>query len=151
MSEDAPKEKNSHPIASRESKNVIPLGPSTQLDLSPLSEADQQEMVKRYAEGKIDLTKKAGELAIENQALDQRLDGVVDTVSRAADSGTSATVTGAYTDKMGRTEVIMGNTETAAKGKLSRSQTGEKDLTLVYAVIAAVVIVIIVVAMIAGR
>jgi hypothetical protein len=129
--------------SSHGSNNLIPLGQSTQLDLTPLSETDRTEIVRRFAEGKIELAKKAGELAVENQALAQRLDGMVKTVTRASDTGASASVTGAYNDKMGRTEVIMGNTETAAKGKLSRSQTGEKDLTLVYVIVAAVVVVII--------
>ena len=128
---------------SHQSSNLIPLGQSPHLDLTPLAEGDRKEIVRRFAEGRVELAKKAGELAVENHALAQRLDGMVDTVTRASDSGASATVTGAYNDKMGRTEIIMGNTETAAKGKLSRTQTGEKDMTLVYVVIAAIVIVII--------
>jgi hypothetical protein len=111
MSEDlANKEDVSHG-----STNLISLGQSTQLDLTPLSEGERKEIAWRFAEGKIELAKKAGELAVENQAIAQRLDGMVDTVNRASDSGASATVTGAYNDTMGRTEIIMGNTETAAK------------------------------------
>jgi hypothetical protein len=140
MSEDLTKKED----MSHGSHNSILLGQSTQLDLSSLSEVDRTEMVRRFAEGRIELARKAGELAVENQALDQRLDGMVDTVMRASESGTSATLTGAYNDNMGRTEIIMGNTETAAKGKLSRSQAGEKDMTLFYVMIAAIVIVIIV-------
>ena len=49
-------------------------------------------------------------------------------------------------DSLGRTEVIVGNTEAARKGKLTRSQTGFGDnitLWVVLAGIAAVVIVLV--------
>jgi len=36
---------------------------------------------------------------------------------------------------------MMGNTERAATGKLSRSQTGEQDRTLIYIVVAAIVVI----------
>ncbi len=148
MSQDPPKRQDLTTVESNKTKNAIALGNTTQLDLSPLPEAVQHEMMKRHAEGMINVAKKAAELGVENQALGQRIDSIVDTVKTAGNAGTSATVTGAYNDKMGRTEIIMGNTETAAKGKLSRSQTGEKDMTLIYVVIAAVVIVIIVMAIV---
>ena len=55
-------------------------------------------------------------------------------VSKAGDS---VTISHAHTSTLGRTEVLMGNTEKAAKGKLSRSQTGEDDNTMKYVIIIA--------------
>ena len=56
------------------------------------------------------------------------------------------TVTHTQTTAVGRTEVIMGNTETAGKGKLTRTQTGnETNWTpyYIFAAIAAVVLIVI--------
>ena len=45
---------------------------------------------------------------------------------------------------------MMGNTEAALKGKISRASRGEKDQTLLYVVIAAVVAIVIGVAIAHG-
>ncbi len=130
------------PLQKFEEKRVIQLG-NKDIDISHLPEQDQMELMRKFAEGHIDLAKKAAELGIETQALDTRMGSMADKVSKAAESGASATVTGAYDDSMGRTEIIVGNTDAAAKGKLDRSQRGEKDQTLMYVVIAAIVIIIV--------
>lgn len=44
---------------------------------------------------------------------------------------------------MGRTEIIMGNTEASAKGQLTRSQMGLKDNTLVWLVFILIALAII--------
>lgn len=123
-------------------RDILVLGNRAQLDLSSLSESDRNAMKVACLKGQIELQQKMAELGIDNQALEQRLGDMANTVARASNLGASATVTGAYTDKMGRTEIIMGNTETAAQGKLDRSQKGEQDKTLVYVVIGAVVLLI---------
>ena len=79
----------------------------------------------------LDLEKKAIEGGIDTAAVRKRMDDMNDTVNKA-DPDSAVTVTGSYSDKMGRTEVIMGNTEKARKGKLDRSQKGESDNTLLY-------------------
>jgi len=73
MSQDATR-KTTVPVLSQADRAILSARQSTQLDLSPLSEVERKEMVRRIAEGRIELAKKAGELAVENQALDQRLD-----------------------------------------------------------------------------
>ncbi len=141
---DASSDKNTNlSAAPSNSKDVIPLGNQAQLDLSTLPEGDRNELKKAFAKGQIDLANKMQELGIDNHALNQRLGEMSQQVSMASSVDASATITGAYNDKMGRTEVIMGNTETAAKGKLDRSQKGEGDQTIFYVVIAAIVIVIV--------
>ena len=120
---------------------------NVQLDLSSLPEADRIQLQKRAMEGQIDLQNKMIGLGIDNQAIDKRIGDITDKVATAAKDGTSATITGSYKDSLGHTEVIVGNTETAAKGKLSRSQTGEKDMTIWYILIAAAVIVLVAMSM----
>lgn len=134
--------KENLPVSASKAEHALTVG-NLQLDLSHLPEADRIQLQKKAIEGQLDLHRKMIELGIENQAIDKRIGDMTDKVATAAKDGTSATITGAYEDSLGRTEVIMGNTETAAKGKLTRSQTGEKDMTLWYVAIAAAVIVVI--------
>ena len=123
-------------------RDVIPLGKEGQLDISGLPEADRNELLRLHAEGRIDLEKKMLELGIENQGLSQRLSGIVETARQVADMEASATITGAYNDRLGRTEVIVGNTKKAAQGQLDRSQKGEADQTFAYVIVGAIVLVI---------
>ena len=53
-------------------------------------------------------------------------------------------MTHVHTSTFGRTEVIMGNTETAAKGKLSKSQTGEFNWTPVYLIGGVIAIIVLI-------
>ena len=55
-----------------------------------------------------------------------------DTTREISDRGDAVTITHTQTTKVGRTEIMMGNTEQAQSGKLSKSQTGEKDWTPYY-------------------
>jgi hypothetical protein len=127
-----------------QSKGLIPLGNNKFLDASQLSENDRNELVKAVAKGEIEAHKKALELEIANSSLVQRLDDMSGQVAKATNEGASATITGAYSDSMGRTEVIMGNTEAAANAKgLNRSQRGDSDNTLTYVIIGAIVAVLI--------
>lgn len=143
MSENTEQNDENLPATTSNSNEIVPLGNLGELDLSSLPEADRNLLIKKFAEGNIDAYHLAQELGIETQAINQKMTDAIDKVKEATSIEASATITGSYNDKMGRTEVIMGNTETAAKGKLDRSQKGESDQTLVYFVIAAVVIVII--------
>jgi hypothetical protein len=69
-------------------------------------------------------------------------------VERTSKDGNAVTVTHTQTTAVGRTEIIMGNTDTANKAKLTRIQTGtETNWTPyhVFAAIAAVVLIVIVI------
>jgi hypothetical protein len=91
----------------------------------------------------LDLSKKAQELNIDVTGLRNSLDTLSQTVTQAAREGNSITASHTVSNSAGRTEVMMGNTERAATGKLSASQTGEMNWTPIYviaAIIAAVVI-----------
>jgi hypothetical protein len=83
----------------------------------------------------------AERLKVEVGVLGLGLGTIADTVKKADEAGNSATITHSQSNAFGRTEVIIGNTDTAARGKLSRSQTGLKDYSLHIVVIAAVVLI----------
>jgi hypothetical protein len=65
----------------------------------------------------------------------------------ATKDNTHITITRTQTDTLGKTEVIMGNTDTAKKGKLTRAQSGLTDYTLAYIIAGAIVIIILAIVM----
>jgi hypothetical protein len=123
--------------------SVVTLGPLSTLDLSFLSEAERSELLKDYAKGALDAAKKAHELHVDVGVLKVTLDQLAHTTKEVAESGNAVTVTHTQTTKIGRTEVKMGNTEEARSGKLTSSQTGERNWTpyFIFAGIAAVVLI----------
>jgi len=110
----------------------INLGPSTSMDLSWLPENERKALLIDYTKGIMDISKKAQELHVDAAVLKKTLDDFSDTTREVSDSGNAVTITHSQTTKVGRTEVIMGNTEEAQSGKLSKSQTGEKNWTPYY-------------------
>lgn len=135
------------------SSNRVPmkldLGPTNSLDLSFLPENERQALFKDYANGMIDINKKAQELHVDAVILKKTLDDLTDTVKSATDSDISITLSHTQTTKVGRTEVLMGNTEQANKGRLSKSQTGEKDFTPYY-IFAGILALVLIFALMRG-
>lgn len=121
----------------------IPVGPVQYIELAGLSEAEKNALLAEYRKGQLDLAKKAQELRMDVEALEATLTVLANTTKQVAETGTSVTVTHTQDSTVGRTEVIMGNTKKAARGKLSRSQTGDRDWTGWW-IIGAVVVVAIV-------
>ena len=79
----------------------------------------------------------------ETKNLKAGIDVMTDGVAKATADQSHATMTKVTEDTSGRSEVIIGNTETAAKGKLTRSQEGKDDKPLIIlGVVAGVVILL---------
>jgi len=127
----------------------INLGPSTSMDLSWLPENERKALLIDYTKGMIDISKKAQELHVDAVVLKKTLDDLSDTTREVSDSGNAVTITHSHTTKVGRTEIMMGNTEQAQSGKLSKSQTGEKDWTPYY-IFAGILALIIIAALMSG-
>lgn len=121
----------------------IHFGPSTSMDLSWLPEHERKTLLMDYSKGMMDISKKAHELHVDAVVLKRTLDDLSDTVREVSNNGNAVTITHSQTTKIGRTEVMMGNTEQAQSGKLSKSQTGEKDWTpyYIFAGILALIII----------
>jgi len=136
-------EVNSYPA-----KDRIQLGSRDVLDLSGLKEEEISELKRQHAEGMIDISKKAAEMGVDVQALDNTLRSFVDQTNKATQDGSHTTITHTQTTSIGRTEVVVGNTETAQKAKMTRSALGQKDITIAVVIIGAIAIVV--VAMILG-
>lgn len=127
----------------------INLGPSTSMDLSWLPENERKALLIDYTKGMMDISKKAQELHVDAVVLKNTLDDLSDTTREVSDSGNAVTITHSHTTKVGRTEIMMGNTEQAQSGKLTKSQTGEKDWTPYY-IFAGILALIIIAALMSG-
>jgi hypothetical protein len=126
--------------------NTIQLGALTQLDTTGLTEQQVQQLRMKYLEGLVTLEQKKQELQIDVGATAATLNTMAVNVKQMSEAGDAVTITHVQQNSLGHTEVMMGNTETAMKGKVSRAQRGETDKTLWYVIIAAVVIIVAVMA-----
>jgi hypothetical protein len=129
----------------KQDQNVIDLAAVNQLDLTNLSKDAQALITQKAFEAKIDINRKAQEAQLDIQGTKLNLDNFNEAVRASSRDGTSITVTHTQTTSVGRTEVIMGNTQKAAAGKISRSGAGLEDHTMkiiIAVVVAAVILVI---------
>jgi hypothetical protein len=126
--------------------NSIDLASSQVIDLSGLTEQQAAELRQQYASGMLDIHRKAQELKVDVAALEAGLSTFNDQTARATEANHSATITHTQTTAAGRTEVIIGNTERAASGKISRSAAGQKDITIWLALIAAGAVIVVAIA-----
>lgn len=126
--------------------SVVTLGPLPTIDISFLPEHQRNALMEDYARGTIDIAKRAHELHVDVGVLKNTLDTLSNTTREVSESGNAVTVSHTQTTKIGRTEIKMGNTDEARSGKLSKTQTGERDWNpyYIFAGIAALVLIAIV-------
>ena len=126
----------------------IDLATSTTLDLSTLTPDQQNQIAVKANEAKLDLAKKAAEAQIDTAALNEDLTNLNQQARDATREGVSFTGTFTTSNSTGRTEVVMGNTERAASGKISRAGQGLPDNTVKLGIIGAVVIATVAIAIV---
>lgn len=129
-------------IQKKQDINQLVLNNGQVINLEGLPEETVIELRKKQAEGMIGLQNSMIASGIDTKNVDQRLTDIANNVAKAAADQSAVTITGTYNDKLGRTEVIGGTSDAAHKGKLSRSQQGQSDNTLLYIGIAAAVIIL---------
>lgn len=127
----------------------IDLTPGTSIDISWLPETERKALLADYTKGILDISRKAQELHVDSAALKKTLDDLSVTTKEVSESGNAVTISHTQTTSVGRTEVIMGNTQQAQSGKLSKSQTGEKDWTPYY-IFGGILALILIVALMNG-
>jgi len=127
----------------------IDLTPGTSMDISWLPESERKVLLTDYTKGILDISRKAQELHVDSAALKKTLDDLSVTTKEVSESGNAVTISHTQTTSVGRTEVIMGNTQQAQSGRLSKSQTGEKDWTPYY-IFGGILALIIIVALMNG-
>lgn len=111
--------------------------------LAMLPEAQRNALIEEHTRGMLDINRKATEMHVDVAALSAALGTVSDTTLQAAKDGNSVTASHTQTTSIGRTEVIMGNTDAARVGKLTKSQTGEFNWTPIYIIIGIIALVMI--------
>jgi hypothetical protein len=126
----------------RPERQSIVLGNVKEIPLDGLSPETIEELKKEHAKGLIDVNTLANKYGIETHALASVLRNMAQETVNATKDNTAITMTRVQEDSLGKTEVIMGNTETAKKGKLTRSQAGLDDHTIAYIVGAVIIVVI---------
>ena len=129
-------------VAVEGTRDILDLGSPNQLDLTGLSKEGRDLITQKALDAKIAISNKAQEAQIDIQGTKLQLDNLNAAVRDSSKEGTSITVTHTQTTSVGRTEVVMGNTEKAASGKMSRSAAGLEDNTLkiLLAVVVGVVL-----------
>lgn len=113
------------------------------IDTSNLTPQQKNELEATAAKDHIEFVKRARELGLDSQALHANLSTFSTSAREMAEHGVSTTITNTRDDGLGRTEIIVGNTEQAKRGKLSRSQIGDPDRTLLWMGFALVVLIVI--------
>jgi hypothetical protein len=128
--------------------DIVDLSNKNMLDLSNLNSSDREQIALRAQEATVELNKKANEAKIDIQGTKANLDNFNDTVREATKDGSSITLTHTQNTSTGRTEVVMGNTEKAAAGKISRSGAGLDDNTL--KIVGVIVVAVVLIAIFVG-
>lgn len=121
----------------------ITLSGGEQLSLQGLSDEQKRTLMMQHAGAMLELQKKATEYGIDSQGIRNQIDSHIDQANKAKQDGTSATISYVQDSSLGRTEALIGNTDKAASGKLSKSATGEKDNTVTIIVIIAIAAVLV--------
>ena len=114
---------------------AINLGSNTLIDLSDIPDDQVAELKRQLASGMIDVKTKAEQLKVDIGGLAMGLGSFND---EAAKANVSLTVTHTQTTSFGKTDIVIGNTEQAAKGKLPAS---DKTLRIVGIIAVCAVII----------
>lgn len=122
---------------------TVAFGPSAMIDLSGIPEAERARMLEAYNNKVLDISAEAQKMRVDVDALRATLGSLATTTNETAQAGNAITITHTQDTSIGRTEIIMGNTDQAKTGKLSRSQSGERDLTPYYVAGGLVALVVI--------
>ena len=129
--------------------NIIQLG-NEEIDMTGLTTEQQQQLKIKHAEASIDVNQKKQELIADAGALNHALGTMSHHTEAMAEAGQHVTITHTQDSSLGRTEIIMGTSDAAKKGKLTRTQTGQQvDQTYVFAGVAIFIVIVIALLMVA--
>ncbi|CCG42926.1 hypothetical protein [Magnetospirillum molischianum] len=123
-------------------EKTINLAQSDVLDLTGLDETQISEIKQQQAEGIVAVQIKAAEKKLDVTALDAALTSFTEQTARAVEAGTHATIQHSQTSSIGKTEVVIGNTERAASGKVSSSSDSLQNNSLTILGVIGIVIIL---------
>jgi hypothetical protein len=135
-----------HPPADRS----IQLGDRPAIDLSGLSDAQVAALKIKHAESIVAVNERAQSVVVDANAVNAKLAAISKHAMDVSAEGLSVSITVVKDDSRGRIEAMIGNSDAAKSGKLTRSQTGAPDRTILFAALAAgAVLLLLVIALIA--
>lgn len=99
------------------SKAVLAVGGG--IEVNGLQSNQISVLQEQHAKGLIEVQRKASELKVDIQALDETLESLTSQARTANDAGVNITATHTQNTTLGQTEIIVGNTQRAAAGKVA--------------------------------
>jgi len=130
-------------VANVPAERAINLAQTDVLDLSGLNDSQIAEIKRQHADGMVSVQVKAAEMKLDVTALDAALTSFTDQTAKASQAGAHATIQHSQTTSIGKTEVVIGNTDRAAAGKINSGSTGHLRTLLVVAAVAIAVVVLV--------
>ncbi len=123
-----------------------PLNPAGNAAVFGSLPAEQQNaLLMEYMRGNLDIGKKAAQMHVDVDAFRNTLDVMAaKTRELSGQEGLSIQIQHTQDTSIGKTEVIMGNTQQAASGRLTRTMAGERNLTPFYFIGGAIVLLVLV-------
>jgi len=129
-------------VANVPAERAINLAQSDVLDLSGLNDSQIAEIKRQHADGMVSVQVKAAEMKLDVTALDAALTSFTDQTAKASQAGAHATIQHSQTSSIGKTEVVIGNTDRAAAGKINSGSNAHLRTLLVVAAVAIAVVVL---------
>jgi hypothetical protein len=129
------------PIAALPAERSLNLTTNDVIDLSGLSETQIAEIKRQHANGMVSVQVKAAEMKLDVTALDAALTAFTDQTAKATQAGAHATIQHSQSSSIGKTEVVIGNTDRAAAGKIG-SGMGAQTRTLIAVGVVAIAVVV---------
>jgi hypothetical protein len=129
-------------VANVPAERAINLAQNDVLDLSGLNDSQIAEIKRQHADGMVSVQVKAAEMKLDVTALDAALTSFTDQTAKASQAGAHATIQHSQTSSIGKTEVVIGNTDRAAAGKINSGSNAHLRTLLVVAAVAIAVVVL---------
>jgi len=124
-------------------ERALNLGQHDMLDLSGMNDAQIADIKRQHANGMVAVQVKAAEMKLDVTALDAALTSFTDQTAKASQAGAHATIQHSQSSSIGKTEVVIGNTDRAAAGKINTSSGGHMKILIVVGVVAVAVVILV--------
>jgi hypothetical protein len=126
-------------------KDRLLLKDGTSIDLSDFSEEEATELRMMHAKGALSTIERAKNIAVDAHALDDKLTTMSERTAQLSEQGTAVTITNEHKDQLGKTEIVMGNTQAAQKGLTQASHRSDLAIRLGFGAFLVVVVAIVIV------
>jgi hypothetical protein len=130
-------------VANVPAERALNLAQSDKLDLSGLNNTQIAEIKRQHADGMVTVQVKAAEMKLDVSALDAALTSFTDQTAKATQAGAHATIQHSQTSSIGKTEVVIGNTDRAAAGKIHSGSNVQFRTLIAVGVVAVAVVVLV--------